>query len=96
MLGIVAWKNVLLNQKIDIMSKRTTKEKLISYLSEQAKKSGSAYFSIPFNRQELADYLCVDRSAMSNELSKMRKAGILEFERNDFNLKKNDLAETQP
>ena len=64
-------------QKIGHMSKRTTREKLISYLSEQAKKQNSANFTIPLNRQQLADFLSVDRSAMSNELCKMRDEGLL-------------------
>ena len=66
------------------MSKRTTREKLISYLSEEAKKQKSSKFTIPFNRQQLADFLSVDRSAMSNELCKMRDEGLLEFEKNQF------------
>ena len=66
------------------MSQRSTREKLLSYLSEQAQRVGKESFDIPFNRQQLADFLSVDRSAMSNELSKMRKEGLLEFERNHF------------
>ncbi len=73
-------------QKLDYLSRRTTREKLISYLSEEAKKHNSASFTIPFNRQQLADYLSVDRSAMSNELCKMRDEGLLEFEKNRFRL----------
>ncbi len=67
-------------------SMRTTREKLIAYLSDEAKKQKSASFTIPFNRQQLADFLSVDRSAMSNELSKMRTEGLLEFEKNRFRL----------
>ena len=63
-----------------------TREKLISYLSEEAKRQNSARFSIPFNRQQLADFLSVDRSAMSNELCKMRNEGLLEFDKNRFHL----------
>ena len=68
------------------MSRRTTRDKLIAYLSEEAKRQNSSEFSIPFNRQQLADYLSVDRSAMSNELCKMRDEGLLEFERSAFKL----------
>ena len=68
------------------MSKRTTREKLLSYLSEEAKRQGSATVTIPFNRQQLADYLSVDRSAMSNELCKMRDEGLLNFNKNCFHL----------
>lgn len=79
-------KNRALVQKLGHVTKRTTREKLISYLSEQAKKQGSASFYIPFNRQQLADFLSVDRSAMSNELCKMRDEGLLEFRKNQFKL----------
>ena len=82
----ISEKNRQLVQKLGHMSKRTTRDKLISYLSEQAKRSGSSTFSIPFNRQQLADFLCVDRSAMSNELCKMRDEGLLTFERSRFTL----------
>lgn len=79
-------KNRKLVQKLGHMSKRTTREKLISYLSEESKKQNSADILIPFNRQQLADFLSVDRSAMSNELCKMRDEGLLEFNRNAFKL----------
>lgn len=82
----ISEKNRKLVQKLGILSKRTTREKLISYLSEQAKKQNSASFNIPFNRQQLADFLSVDRSAMSNELCKMRDEGLLEFQKNQFKL----------
>lgn len=87
LLKILATKNIALNQKIYHIVKRTTREKLISYLSEQAEKSKSNIFKIPFNRQELADYLSVERSAMSHELSKLRDEGIIEFNKNEFILK---------
>ncbi len=82
----ISEKNRGLVQKLDYMSRRTTREKLISYLSEEAKKQNSASITLPFNRQQLADYLSVDRSAMSNELCKMRDEGLLEFEKNRFRL----------
>lgn len=80
----ISEKNRNLVQKLSHMSRRTTREKLISYLSEEAKKQNSSKFTIPFNRQQLADFLSVDRSAMSNELCKMRDEGLLEFEKNQF------------
>lgn len=80
----ISEKNRNLVQKLGYMSKRTTREKLLSYLSEEAKKQKSSEIQIPFNRQQLADFLSVDRSAMSNELSKMRREGILEYEKNQF------------
>jgi len=79
-------KNRSLIQKLGHISKRTTREKLISYLSDEAKQKNSASFTIPFNRQQLADFLSVDRSAMSNELCKMRDEGLLEFDKNKFKL----------
>lgn len=82
----ISEKNRKLVQKLDHMSKRSTREKLISYLSEEAKRQNGASFTIPFNRQQLADFLCVDRSAMSNELCKMRDEGLLKFEKNKFAL----------
>lgn len=82
----ISEKNRKLVQKLGHMSRRSTREKLISYLSEEAKKNNSSCFSIPFNRQQLADFLSVDRSAMSNELCKMRDAGLLEFDKNSFRL----------
>ena len=82
----ISEKNRNLVQKLGHISKRSTRAKLISYLSEEAKKHNSSTFTIPFNRQQLADFLSVDRSAMSNELSKMRDEGLLAFEKNHFHL----------
>ena len=83
----ISEKNRKLVQKLGHMSKRSTREKLISYLSEEAKRKNSSSFTIPFNRQQLADFLSVDRSAMSNELRKMRDEGLLEFQKNKFTLR---------
>lgn len=82
----IAEKNRQLVQKLGYMSQRTTRDKLISYLSEEARKHNRDTFEIPFNRQQLADYLSVDRSAMSHELCKMKKEGMLEFQKNQFRL----------
>lgn len=82
----VSEKNQLLVQKLGYMSKRTTREKLISYLSDQAKIQGSNSFTIPMNRQQLADFLSVDRSAMSKELCKMRDECLIVFNKNKFTL----------
>lgn len=81
---ILAQKNVSLSEKIGHLSRRSTKEKLLSYLSETSKNAGSMHIIIPFNRQELADYLCVERSAMSAELSKLRREGVLDYRKNEF------------
>ena len=82
----ISEKNRQLMQKLGCMSRRTTREKLISYLSGEAKRHNSSSFSIPFNRQQLADYLSVDRSAMSGELCRMRDDGLIEFDKNRFTL----------
>lgn len=83
----VCEKNRKLVQKLGHLSRRTTQEKLISYLSEEAKNHHSPDFEIPFNRQQLADYLAVDRSALSTELGKMRDEGLIEFHKNRFRIK---------
>lgn len=82
----ISEKNRKLVSKLDITSKRTTREKLLSYLSEEAKRQNASAFEIPFNRQQLADFLSVDRSAMSNELCKLRDAGLISFDRSRFTL----------
>lgn len=82
----ISEKNRRLVTKLGHISNRTTREKLLSYLSDEAKRNKSASFSIPFNRQQLADFLSVDRSAMSNELSKMRNEGLIKFDKNKFTL----------
>lgn len=82
----ISEKNRKLVQKIGHMSKRSTRAKLLSYLSEEAKRHNNRHFMIPFSRQQLADFLCVDRSAMSNELCKMRDEGLLKFDKNEFTL----------
>ena len=83
---IVAEKNLMLTQKMVHLTRRSTREKLLSYLSICSLQAGSSTFTIPFNRQEMADYLSVDRSAMSKELCKLRDEGLLRFEKNKFQL----------
>lgn len=87
---ILAEKNFHLTTKITHMSQRRMREKLLSYLSDQSTKKGGASFDIPFNRQELADYLSVDRSALSAELSRLQDEGILKYQRNHFTLLRDD------
>ena len=84
LLRMVATKNLVFDQKIQVTSQRTTREKLMAFLLNQAKLQGSSSFTIPYDRQGLADYLEVDRSGLSAEISKLRKEGILESERNHF------------
>ncbi len=86
LLAVTAQKNLLLTRKLEYMAQRTTREKLLSYLSAESQRQKSASFEIPFNRQQLADYLSVDRSAMSNALCKLRDENLLRFEKNRFEL----------
>ncbi len=87
LLMISAKKNLNLSSRMMHTASKSIRGRLLSYLSEQAINYGSNIFQIPFNRQQLADYLAVDRSAMSNELSKMQKEGLIEFHKNEFILK---------
>lgn len=86
LLRIVTEKNLKLNEKIEIVSKRTTREKIKAFLMSQAKLNNSDNFTIPYDRQALADFLEVDRSAMSAEISKLRSEGIIESDRSKFRL----------
>lgn len=86
LLSVLATKNLLLMRKMEHITKRTTREKLLSYLSEMAIKNSCYCFTIPFNRQQLANFLSVDRSAMSKEISKMQKEGLIKVKRNTFHL----------
>lgn len=86
MLSMIARKNIMLNQKMEILSKRTTREKLLAFFNTQVQMNHSKKFSIPYNREGLAFYLCVDRSALSRELSNMRDEGLLKFNKNEFEI----------
>lgn len=82
----IANKTIMFHQKLEITSKRTTRDKLMTYLNIQAKKKKGNSFTIPFDRQELADFLEVDRSGLSAEISKLRSEGVLESNKNHFTL----------
>jgi CRP-like cAMP-binding protein len=86
LLQIIAEKNSKLVQRMSFITKRTIREKVLAYLSAIAKQKNSASFIIPYNRQELADFLAVDRSALSKELGKLQKEGLLIFKKNQFQL----------
>ena len=86
LLEILARKNLNLSNKIIHTSEKSIRDRVMSYLSDQAFKQKSKSFNIPFNRQEMADYLLVDRSALSNELSKMKKEGLIDYWKNSFKL----------
>jgi CRP-like cAMP-binding protein len=84
LLHIVAKKNFALNRKIEILSQRSTREKILAFLDYYGK--GRKAFTVPFNREEMAHYLCVDRSAMSAELCRMRDRELIRFDRNRFEI----------
>lgn len=86
LLSAMAEKNLQLTQKLQITSQRSLREKILSYLSAQSQLAENPEFTIPFSRQQLADYLAVDRSALSSALGKLRDEGILEFHKNRFRL----------
>ena len=85
-LCITSEKIVRLTEKLGHIMRRTTREKLLSYLSKCAQQEKSNSFYIPYSRQQLADYLCVDRSALSNELSKLQAQNMIKYRKNQFNL----------
>lgn len=87
MFEILAKENLELLQKIENVSQKSIRDKLLTYLSNEARRYKNNSFEIPFNRQDLADYLNIDRSAMSFELSKLQKEGLIEYDRNRFLLK---------
>lgn len=87
LLGELAEKNLRLGEKLTHMGQRTTRDKLMSYLSAEARRLGKYEFDIPFSRQQLADYLAVERSGLSLELGKMKRDGLLDFHKSHFILK---------
>lgn len=86
MVRVIANKNRDLIRKVEAVSKRSIREKLLAYLSVQAQTQNSRYFEIPLGRVELAEYLCVDRSAMTRELVKMKEDGLIDYDRNCFRM----------
>lgn len=82
----LAQKSILFHQKLEILANRTTKDKLMAYLMLEARRAGSNSFDIPFDRQELADYLEVDRSGLSVEISRLREEGVLKSHKKHFEL----------
>ena len=86
MMNVLAERNLMMNRKLSILSQRSMRDKLLAYLAWQSHDQGSLTFTIPFNRDELADYLCVNRSALSREISHMCDEGLIISERNRFTL----------
>lgn len=87
LLGVLAVRNLTMNEKLIHLTQRSIRGKLLSYLSAESLRQGGEAFDIPYNRQQLADYLSVDRSALSAELGRLREEGVLEFNRNHFRLR---------
>lgn len=86
LLQVMATKNLGLTRKMNYLAQKSIRERLLAYLSYQSVYQDSLEFEIPFNRQQLADYLAVDRSALSGELSKMKKAGLIDYRKSHFTL----------
>lgn len=86
MLRVIANKTISLNEKLSCVGGRTIREKVETFLSLQMKHAGARSFEIPFSRSDMADYLCVDRSALSAALSRMRDEGLITYTRNRFEL----------
>jgi len=86
MLGIIAGKNIMLQDRMEIISLKSVRAKVARYLESFVPAQGSS-ITIPLNREKLADYLCVERSALSHELSKMKRDGLIEYRKNNFILK---------
>ena len=86
MVRIIARKNRELMRKVEVVSKKSLREKILAYLSIQAQQQTAKTIEIPLGRSELAEYLCADRSALTRELAKMREEGIIEYHRNTFQI----------
>ena len=86
MVGIIAGKNRELMKKVEVVSRKTLREKILAYLSHQSQRAGNRYFAIPLSRQELAEYLCADRTALSRELASMKEAGLIDYDKNMFRI----------
>lgn len=86
MVRLIGDKNVMLMQKIEVISKKTLREKILAYLRQQAMEHNSKQFTISLGRIELAEYLCADRSAITRELSYMQRDGLIIYEKNTFQL----------
>jgi len=86
MVKIIARKNLELMRKVEVVSKKSLREKILAYLSIQAQNQGKRQFELPLGRVELAEYLCADRSALTRELAKMKDEGLINYRRNSFEI----------
>lgn len=87
LLSVLAHKNLALAGKVEVLSGRTIRERLLAYLEDLCLKAGKNTVTVPFDRQALADCLCVDRSALSRAIGQLREEGVLEVDRGKFTLK---------
>ncbi|MGM9561588.1 MAG: Crp/Fnr family transcriptional regulator [Phascolarctobacterium sp.] len=85
--SILADNNTRLIEKTEILCKKTLRSKILAYLEQEARNNGSHRFTIPFNRTDLANYLDADRSALTRELARMREEGLIDYNKNTFELK---------
>ena len=86
MVRIIARKNRELMRKVEVVSKKTLREKILAYLSIQSQSQGKKQFEIPLGRVEWAEYLCADRSALTRELAKMKEEGLIDYQKNQFEI----------
>lgn len=86
MVRIIADRNRKLLHKVDVISKKTLRQKILAYLSWQSEECGSKYFEVPLGRTEMAEFLCADRSALTRELARMREEGLIDYDRNCFRI----------
>lgn len=86
MVELIAEKNVALVEKLEVTSRTTIREKLLTYLARQAEAAGSRTFTVPMSRTALAEYLCADRSAMTRELAHMKAEGLIDYDKRQFTL----------
>ncbi|MCI1305090.1 MAG: Crp/Fnr family transcriptional regulator [Lachnospiraceae bacterium] len=87
LVSLLARRNLTLNEKLTYVTQHSLRDKILSFLSAESIRQHSSYFDIPFDRQQLADYLNADRSALSKELSRLKKEGIIDYQKNHFHLR---------
>ena len=86
MVELIAEKNLVLVEKLEVVSRTTIREKLLTYLAHQAQAAGSQTFTVPISRTALAEYLCTDRAAMTRELARMKEEGLVDYDKRTFTL----------
>lgn len=86
MVRVIADKNRELLRKVEVISRKSLREKILAYLSMEAEQQGSRYVELPLGRQALAEYLCADRTALARELSRMKEDGLIDYHRNMFRI----------